>query len=130
MKTFIDKNKDKLFVFPVLLAQTGTEFVNLDNVGGIGGELKTLTIPGLISAAITFLFIITAVVFFFILVIGGIRWILSGGDKANTEAARSQITAGLIGLVIVFSAFAIVKLIEAFFGVAITSSITVPTANP
>jgi len=101
-----------------LLAQTiklqpaeNTDFASL------GG----LTIPGLISALIRLTVVIAAVVFFFILVIGGIKWIASGGDKGQTEAARSQITAALVGLVIVFAAWAIVALINTFFHVDIFS---------
>ncbi|MEK7112404.1 MAG: hypothetical protein AAB875_03680, partial [Patescibacteria group bacterium] len=72
--------------------------------------------------------VIAALVFFFILVIGGIRWIASGGDKAHTEAARSQITAALVGLVIVFAAWAIVQLINTFFGIDIFK-LTLPVAG-
>jgi hypothetical protein len=53
------------------------------------------------------------------LVLGGIRYITSGGDKGSTESARSQITAALIGLVIVFSAWAIINLVKLFFDVDI-----------
>lgn len=90
------------------------------------GTLGTLTIPAIISAAIRLTVVVAAIVFFFILVIGGIRWIASGGDKAQTEAARNQITAALVGLVIVFAAWAIVALINAFFKVDIFS-LVVPT---
>ena len=83
--------------------------------------LGTLTIPGLISALIRLTLVIAAIVFFFILVIGGIQWIASGGDKAQTEAARSRITAALVGLVIVFAAWAIVALINTFFHIDIFS---------
>ncbi len=85
------------------------------------GLLGALTLPGIISAAIRLTVVVAAIVFFFILVIGGIRWIASGGDKAQTEAARNQITAALVGLVIVFAAWAIVALINTFFHVNIFS---------
>ena len=77
--------------------------------------LGDLTFGGIISAAIRLILIVAALVFFFILVIGGIKWIVSGGDKAQTEGARNQITAALVGLVIVFAAWAIIKLIDIFF---------------
>src|SRR3989344_9686211 len=93
-------------------------------------NLGGLTIPGIIAGFITAVLIIAAVVFFFILVIGGIRWITSGGDKANTESARNQITAALVGLVIVFAAWAIIKLLETFFGIAILGEISIPTGTP
>lgn len=90
------------------------------NVGGKTGDLgniNTLTIPDLVSGFIRILVIVAAVIFFFWLVLGGIKWIMSGGDKTKTEEARNQITAALIGLVIVFSAWAIAQLINVLFGV-------------
>lgn len=93
-----------------LLAQQ----INLQDAGDFN-NLTGLTIPNIISGLIKGALVVAAVVFFFILVIGGIKWIASGGDKGATEAARSQITAALVGLVIVFAAWAIVSLINAFF---------------
>lgn len=61
--------------------------------------------------------IIAAVVFFFIFLVGGIRWITSSGDKVQIEAARNTIMNALIGLVLVLSLFAILKLIGTLFGV-------------
>jgi hypothetical protein len=83
------------------------------------GNVASLSITGLISGAIRLLVIAAAVVFFFMLVIGGIKWIMSGGDKGKTEEARNQITAALVGLVVVFSAWAIATLIKTLFGVDI-----------
>lgn len=94
--------------------------------GGEFGELKNITVPGIISGLIRLSLVVAAIVFFFILVLGGIRWIISGGDKTQTEAARNQITAALVGLVIVFSAWAIIQLIKAFFGVDILE-LEIPT---
>ena len=90
-------------------------------------RLGGLTFPQIITGLIALTLVIAALIFFFILVIGGIKWILSGGDKTQTEAARNQITAALVGLVIVFAAWAIVQLIQAFFGINILGGITIPT---
>lgn len=89
--------------------------------------LNNITIPGAISAVITLLLIVAAIIFFFMLVIGGIKWILSGGDKGQTEAARNQITAALIGLVVVFAAWAIASLISTLFGISVFTGLTLPT---
>lgn len=89
-------------------------------------KLGEFTVGAIINALIRLTLVIAALVFFFVLVIGGIRWIASGGDKAQTEAARNQITAALVGLVIVFAAWAIVQLIKVFFGVDIFS-LTIPS---
>lgn len=107
----------------VLLAQDKIELNK--NVGEFS-SLTNLTIPSIVSGLIRMTLVVAAIVFFFILVIGGIKWIASGGDKAQTEGARNQITAALVGLVIVFAAWAILALIKTFFGVDIFS-LSIPT---
>ena len=89
--------------------------------------LGELSIGGIVSGLIRLILVIASLVFFFILVVGGITWIASGGDKAKTEEARNRITAALVGLVIVFAAWAIVQLINVFFGIDIFS-LTIPSA--
>ena len=64
-------------------------------------------------------FIIGAVIFFFILIIGAIQWISSGGDKQALEGAKGKISNAVIGLVILFAVFAIIKVAENFFGISI-----------
>lgn len=99
------------------LLAASSQDINLNqNLGKFQG-LAGLEIGDIVSGLIRGALVIAAVVFFFILVIGGIRWIMSGGDKAQTENARNQITAALVGLVIVFAAWAIVALINTFFGI-------------
>lgn len=82
---------------------------------GLGIDYFQKLIPALISL----IFVIGTLIFFFMLLIGGVQWITSGGDKAGVESARGRITSALIGLVILFSTFAIAKLIETFFGISI-----------
>jgi len=104
-----------------LLAQVDqNQNINLQPSGDKNlDQLTGLQLNDIIGGGIRLVVIVAAVIFFFILVIGGIKWIASGGDKAQTESARNQITAALVGLVIVFAAWAIVALINTFFGVNI-----------
>lgn len=73
----------------------------------------------LLPAFISFAFIAAVVIFFFTALIGAIRWITSGGDKTAVEAARGTITNAIIGLFVTFSLYAIIKIIEQFFGISI-----------
>jgi hypothetical protein len=115
MKDISKKAKFLGLVAPVYAQNT----VDLQPQGTNWSNLFDLEISQIISATIILVLVIAAVIFFFILVVGGVRWIMSGGDKANTEAARGQITSALIGLVIVFSAWAIMAAIGYFFGIDI-----------
>ncbi len=102
--------------------------INLNQNLGNFQPATGLTIEGMVSGFIGLILVVAGLAFFFILVIGGIKWILSGGDKAHTEGARNQITAALVGLVIVFSAWAIITLIKSFFGVDLMK-LTIPSAT-
>lgn len=99
-----------------------SDTINLQPEGdNIVSTVGKFNIGDIVGGGLKLIMVIAALVFFFILVIGGIKWIMSGGDKAQTEAARNQITAALVGLVIVFSAWAIASLIGTFFGIEIFS---------
>ncbi len=73
----------------------------------------------LIPRLVTLILIVGVLVFFFNLIAGAIQWISSGGDKQALEGARGRITSALIGLVIMLSVFAIIKLVESFLGITI-----------
>lgn len=91
--------------------------------------LMDLTPAGIVSGAIGLLMLGVALIFFFILILGGIKWVTSEGDEKKVGAARAQITNGLIGLAIVFASWAIMKLIETVFGISIIGSagLVIPT---
>ena len=72
-------------------------------------------IPGLIGLAL----LAGAIIFFFILILGAIQWITGGGDKQALEGARGKITNAIVGILILFSIFAILNLIEIFFQIKI-----------
>lgn len=110
------------------LAGAGTVVNIVPPVNSGFTNLTLITFAGIVRGLIGIVLVLAAIIFFFILVIGGIRWITSGGDKAQTEAARNQITAALIGLVIVFAAWAIIQLIQVFFGVNIIGGLNIISA--
>lgn len=89
----------------------------------LGNTLRGLTASDyfewLVPALISLTLIIGAVIFFFVLLWGAISWITSGGDKSAVESARGKVTAGIIGIIILFSVYAIVKLLQGFFGINI-----------
>jgi len=96
---------------------------------GVWGNLGNLTVGSIVSGAITLILIGAALVFFFMLVIGGIQWMTAGGDKEKAAGARGQLTSALIGLTIVFVAWAIIQLINTLFGIDIFN-LTIPTLVP
>lgn len=107
-----------------LLAAGGNPSLGITNPVFKGTMLENWFLLGptaffsaIIPKIITLILIVGSIIFFFMLLIGGVQWISSGGDKAALEAAKGRITSALVGIVILFSAFAIIKLVETFFGV-------------
>lgn len=70
----------------------------------------------LLSGVLTIVMIIAALLVFFYLILGGIEWITSGGDKGKTESARNKITAAVIGLIVLAASYAILNLALSFLG--------------
>jgi hypothetical protein len=89
-------------------------------------NLKNIEVSNLISGVITLVFIVASLVFFFMLVVGGIKWMMAGGDKEKAGEARGQLTSALIGLIVIFLAWAISTLLGTLFGVDILGGFTIP----
>src|SRR3990167_3691326 len=105
-------------------AAGGDDIVPPDTLGKVGDIII------IVRAMIRFILIVAFVLAFIFLIIGGIRWITAGGDEKGVAGARGMITGALIGLVIVLVAFALIRLVETFFGFPIISSgVTIPTIN-
>ena len=122
----INKLQYALLVAPVY-AQTSGSISLQPGASSDFHTLAGLTVPGIIQGAISLVMLVVALVFFFILILGGLRWVMSEGDQKNVEAARNQITNALIGLAIVFAAFAIMQLIGTVFGINLLGSLKIPT---
>jgi len=78
--------------------------------------VKINSVGTLVGAILGFMLIIAAVAAFIFLILGGLQWITSGGDKGQLEAARNKITNAIVGLIVVAAAFAIMVLVQTFLG--------------
>ncbi len=70
----------------------------------------------LINAVLTFVMVIAALLVFLYLIMGGIQWITSGGDKGKTEEARNKITSAIVGLIVLAASYAILLIALRFLG--------------
>lgn len=93
--------------------------------GGLDSLLKnsdsTSFLQIFVPNFISLLFVFGSVLFLFMFIVGAIQWILSGGDKGKVESARGRVTSALVGIVLLFSVYAIIKIVELFFGISILS---------
>lgn len=108
------------------LVLAGPRDIRLMEIDQQWRNLSQITVQKYLVFAINGILIAAGIVAFFFLLVGGMQWILAGGDKEGTEKARKRITAALVGLAVVFSAYALALLVEAIFGISILS-FTIPT---
>ena len=85
------------------------------------GRLAEITLASLVAGLIKLLLLIAFVAALVFLLVGGLRWIFSGGDKAALESARGTVVAALIGLLVVLFAWGLMTLLESIFAVPIIS---------
>ena len=57
---------------------------------------------------------------FIMLILGGFKYLTSGGDPKATESARKTLTYAVLGLVLVIAAWFILKFLSEFTGVNLT----------
>jgi len=76
-----------------------------------------LVFSNVVTAALSF----AGIVLFVLIVVGGIKYITSGGDPKATESAQKTITYAIGGLIVVLLSFLILKLIQAITGVNVTN---------
>ncbi|MDF1497394.1 MAG: pilin [Patescibacteria group bacterium] len=94
---------------PTLTANTlgvGALDESLALSGGEGSDLRQ-TIANIINVALGFLGIIAVV----IVLVGGFKYMIAGGDEGKTKEARGWIISGIIGLAIILSGWAITSFV-------------------
>ncbi len=89
---------------PVLALETGIDYGTLT---GLGTKDIREGIMSVINVLLGFLGILAIVIILW----GGFRWLTSGGNEEKVGEAKKIITAGIIGLVIIFTAYAIASFI-------------------
>jgi len=88
---------------------------------------QQITINPLVKSLIGLSLTIGIVLSFFFLIWGGINWILAAGDKEKLIKSQTTVTGAIIGLAVIFSAWAILNLLKYFFGITSPQKTTIPT---
>ncbi|MCL5970866.1 MAG: pilin [Patescibacteria group bacterium] len=76
-----------------------------------------------IQFGIQFMFIVAIIIALVFMVLSGIQWITSGGNKEGIQKARQRLIFAIIGLIIVFLAFFVVNIVGGLFGADLLNTI-------
>jgi len=130
MKTTIKKSLQGLLLVPMLAlgvaavapvvqpdaayAQTSDFDQGLN--GGVGAtktdDAKTITgVDSLVTKAINILLYVVGAVSVIMIIVGGFKYVTSGGDSAGVTSAKNTILYAVIGLIVAVLAWAIVNFV-------------------
>ncbi len=70
------------------------------------------------------------IVLFILLIVGGFKFITSGGDPKAVEGARKTLTSAITGLVLILVSYLVLVLIKNITGVDVTRFNVVLTPSP
>lgn len=84
------------------------DFYGFRDIRTLGEGVQRLTGP-------TFAIATASVVIYFL--VGGVKYLLSGGDKTQVEGAQKMITHAIVGFVILLFAYLVLQFIPQAFGI-------------
>jgi uncharacterized membrane protein len=90
---------------------------NPDGTPVEGGVATISCIPIILSNLINAALIFSGIVAVIFIIIGGFKYIRSGGDPKQVDGARKTLTFAIIGLILVLLSFFILFMISSFTGV-------------
>lgn len=79
--------------------------------GIVGSDLVSADLPTRIGTAINYLFGIIGVIFLIMILIGGILWMMAGGNDEKVQRAVKFIIGGVEGVIVIFMSYALLYVI-------------------
>lgn len=77
------------------------------------------TVGDVISAMLPYIYVFAGLGLLLMLIYGGIELMTAAGNPDKVKAGYGRISAGLIGFVVVFISYMVVKVVEIILGVTI-----------
>lgn len=78
--------------------------------------ILSTTVGTIITVVVPYVFTGAGIALFIYLVLGAFQFLTSGGEPKAVEGARNKITNAIIGFVIIFTAFLLMKVLESVLG--------------
>lgn len=85
------------------------------------GDVPTLTgLEGVFENIVTVVIGVAGIALFIMFLIGGFKFITSGGDPKAAEEAKKTLTYAIGGIVLIAISFLVLQLIQQFTGASVT----------
>lgn len=99
------------FIRPVTAQLDGGLQGGADAAAPTGAESDLFGPDGIFRTITNILIFLIGAVSVIMLIIGGFRYVLSGGDSGNVESAKNTILYAIIGIIVAFLAYAAVTFV-------------------
>jgi len=105
----------------LLSLKIGDQFWVRPNQGIAGAEGFKEGIGGIISTLLQNIYVLAGILLFVLLIVGGLSFIMGAGEDNPEKAKKGKqaITAALIGFMVIFCSYWIIKIIEIITGLNI-----------
>ncbi|MGI6278370.1 MAG: pilin [Patescibacteria group bacterium] len=90
-----------------------------------GGVAKIKALEPIIANILGFIIPIVGMLLLLVLIAGGFQYITSGGEAEQAQKAKKTLTYAIFGLLVVLGAWLIIRLLEEFTGLNLTT-FTIP----
>ena len=87
----------------------------------INGVATLKGFEGIFENAISAILSFAAILLFILLIVGGYKYITSGGNPKSVESAKMTLTYAIGGMLLIALAFLILQFIEVFTGAPVTN---------
>lgn len=88
-------------------------------VTGLMARGNNLTVAQIVNTILPYVYVIAGLSLLLMLISGGVTLMTAGGNPQKSKAGYGQITAGLIGFVIIFISYFVLQIVQTVLGVAI-----------
>ena len=102
-----------------LFAQALPEYKDVEGMEEFADKFGEATIGDIFSVLLPYIYSLAGLILFIYLIIGGFEFLTSGGNKDKIQSAQSKLTNAVVGFVIIFLSYWLVKIIEIIFGLQI-----------
>lgn len=97
-------------------AKTATGSAIIGNTNLVPPRGYTDSIGDLLTFLLRIVIVVALLLVLFNLVMAGLQWITSGGDRGKTDAARQRIIAAIVGILVLSAAYALAQLVAYVLG--------------
>jgi hypothetical protein len=93
--------------------------MDLPTYEGTGFKYADSTVGAIFGDVLSYIYIFAGLILLLMLISGGIGLMTSGGNPDKMKSGYGRITSALIGFLIIFISYIVVKIMESILGVAI-----------